>query len=725
MAESDRYLSVLDATTQCGAGTFAKDIGVSSLGRHHVNARSHVRSHAFPRRVPCSIAVLSLSVWPFSATELRAQAPQGRASSGLESTVDASIKPGDDFFGYANGAWLKAAVIPSGRDRWAVRDEINARTRAQIAKLLDDAGTSRPGSLARKVADFRSAYLNESAIDKKGLAALGPTLARVDRVGDKLALTRLLGSTMHADVDPLNLGVFTSSSVLGLSVEHSIHGEKTYTAFLVQGGLALGDRDQYLSTEARAVEQRGRYQKYIAHVLTLAGFDNADQRAATVLALETAIAETQATSQASAVDRNADNQWSRADFAREAPGMDWGAFLDAAGFGPQQVVVPWQPSAVKGVAALVASRPLESWKDYLRFHAIDEYADVLPRAFAEAAAEMRGDQRTRVQRALAIVQSAMADAIGELYAAQYFSPTQKARVRGIIANVATAFREHVARAAWLSPASRTIALAKLDRLYVGIGYADAWEDWSDLRVDPNDALGNSQRIAERNYRHAMARLTKAYDPHEWVMTPQTVGAVLIFQQNAYTFSAALLQPPKYDSTASDAATYGAIGAIIGHDMSHFVDVLGADYEPDGRMRRWWTADDSARFEAAAEPIVRQFSEYQPFPRLNVNGRLTRTENVADLAGLTAAFEAYRKSLGAAAADRAYVRREDREFFIAFAQAFGTKMNETAMRAQLENDHAPETYRMDTVRNIDAWYDAFDVVAGQRLYLEPRARVRIW
>jgi putative endopeptidase len=671
------------------------------------------------------MALPSLFCWLFSATEIRAQAPFDRASSRLESTVDTSTNPGDDFFGFANGAWLKAAIIPSGKDRWTVRDDINELTRRQVAAILDDANTSRPGSLARKVADFRAAFLNQSAIEKKGLAPLAPALSRIDRVADKLALTRLLGSTMHADVDPLGLGIYTSSSVLGLSVERSIHGEKSYTAFLLQGGLALGDRDQYLSTEPRAVEQRSRYQQYIARLLTLGGFDHADRRAESMLALETAIAETQATNQATAVDRNADNEWSRADFAREAPGMDWGAFFAAAGLARQQVVVAWQPSAVRGVAALVASRPLEAWKDYLRFHVLDEYADVLPHAFAEEAAGMRGDQRTRDQRALALTQSAMAEAIGELYSARYFSSSQKARVRGIIANVTMAFREHVARAPWLSPASRKIALAKLDGLYVGIGYPETWENWSDLRIDADEALGNARRIADRNHRHALARLGKAYDAHEWALAPQTVGAILNFQQNAYLFAAALLQPPKYDSTASDAATYGAIGAIIGHDMSHFVDVLGADYEPDGRMRRWWTAADSANFEAAADPIVRQFSEYQPFPGLNVNGRLTRTENVADLAGLTVAFEAHRKALDARSGDRSYVRRADREFFIAFAQAFGTKMNETAMRAQLASDHAPEMYRMDTVRNLDAWYEAFDVVPGQRLYVEPRARVRIW
>ena len=694
-------------------------MGVSSSGRYHLGATSRTRTLSFPRRVPLVMALLSLSFWP------AAPATRDRSSSKLEGTVDARIPPGDDFFGYANGAWLKAAVIPAGKDRWTVRDEINEVTRQQVAAILDDASTSPPGSLARKVADFRSALRSQSAIEERGVAPLAPMLSRIDRVGDRLALTRLLGGTMHADVDPLNLGVYTSSSLLGLSVEHSIHGEKTYSAFLLQGGLALGDRDQYLSREPPAVERRGRYRKYVSRLLTLAGFGDADRRAESVLALETAIAETQATSEATAVDRNADNQWSRADFAREAPGMDWGAFFEAAGLGAQPVIVAWQPSAVKGVAALVASQPVESWKDYLRSHAIDEYAGVLPPAFAEASADMHGDRRLPEERALAITQSAMAGAIGELYAERYFPPAQKARVCGVIANVAAAFRQHVARAAWLSPESRRIALAKLDGLYVGIGYPEEREDWSDLRVDAGDAFGNQQRVAERAYRHALARLARPYDPHEWVLTPQTVGAVLIFQQNAYEFAAALLQPPKYDSAASEAATYGAIGAIIGHDTSHFVDVLGADYEADGRMRRWWTGDDSARFDAAAEPIVRQFSEYQPFPGLKVNGRLTRTENVADLAGLTAAFEAYRKSLGAKATDRNYVRRADREFFIAFAQTFGAKLNETAMRAQLATDHAPEMYRMDTVRNLDAWYEAFDVVPGQRLYLEPTARVRIW
>jgi putative endopeptidase len=682
-----------------------------------------MRRHGFPRRVSLTVTLLSVAFWPLSATE--GLTPAAPASSRLESSVDTSIPPGDDFFAYANGAWLKAAVIPSGRERWTVRDEITARASAQVAAILDDAPTARPGSLARMVADFRSALTNPEAIEARGIVPLAPLFERIDRVVDRLALTRLLGSTMRADVDPLNAGTYASASVLGLSVAHSIHGEKTYDAFLVQGGLALGDRGQYLNTSDRAVELRGRYRQYVERMLTLAGFDHADQRAESVLGLEMAIAATHATSQASAVDRNADHRWSRADFAREAPGMDWAAFFEAAGLGRQPVVVAWQPSAVKGVASLVASRLLESWKDYLRFHVIHESVDGLPHAFAEAAADIRRDELTRDARALATTQLAMADAIGELYAARYFPSDQKARVRTIVANVKAAFREHVAHAAWLSPASRQVALSKLDRLYVGIGYPEAPGSWRNLHIDPTDPCGNAQRLADRNYRHALARLDQPYDPHEWALTPETPGALLNFQQNAYLFAAALLQPPKYDARASDAATYGAIGAIIGHDMSHFVDVLGADYEPDGRMRRWWTAGDAAKFEAAAEPLVRQFSNYQPLPGLKVDGRLTRTENVADLAGLVAAFEAHRRSLGATAADKDRARRADREFFIAFAQAFGAKMTETGMRAQLANDHAPEMCRMNTVRNLDAWYDAFGVKEGDALYLAPDKRVRVW
>jgi predicted metalloendopeptidase len=639
--------------------------------------------------------------------------------------------PGDDFFAYANGAWLRGTVIPEGKERWGVRNEINALARRQIAALLDGAGTAPPGTAARKVADFRAAWLNEAAIEARGIAALRPVRDSIERVRDNATLTRLLGRWIGADVDPLNYGIYQSSRLVGLSVEPGINGERTYPAFLLQGGLGLPDRDYYSSAEPRMQALRTRYQAYVGRLLALAGFDHANQRAEAVVALETAIARSHATHANSANDHNADHRWTRADFAREAPGMDWPAFLAAAGLARQDTIAVWQPEAMKGVAALVASMPLETWKDYLRVHLLDEAADVLPRAFGDEALAMRSavssqPPATRAERALEATQLALGDAIGRMYAERYFSPATKARVQGIVANVAAAFRRHVESATWLSPATRTMALAKLRSLYVGIGYPERWEDSVDLAVDPADALGNHRRMLERGHRQALARLGRPVDLAQWWIAPQAVGAVLVFQQNAYDFAAGLLQAPKFDSTASDAANYGAIGAIIGHDISHYVDVLGADYDTAFAERHWWTAEDMSRFEAAAEPLVQQFSGYRPFPDLAVNGRLSRTENVADLAGLTAAFEAYRLAQGLGVRDTAFVRQQDRQFFIAWARSWRVRIRDAALRTQAtSSDHAPENYRVDTVRNLDAWYDAFDVRPGQKLYLEPAARVRVW
>jgi putative endopeptidase len=653
--------------------------------------------------------------------------------SDLETGVDPSVQPGDDFFAYANGGWLKTTEIPAGKDRWTARNEIDELTRQQVLKLLDDAGAQPAGSTARKVADFRAAYLNESAIEARGIAPLQPLLESIDHVQDKAALTRLLGSGLGADVDPLNWGVYRSSHLLGLSVEPSIHGEKTYVAFLLQGGLGLPDREHYVSAEPPMQALRTRYQEYIGRLMALAGFDRTDQRAQAVMALETALAQAQATREASANDHNADSLWMRADFARKAPGMDWSAFFAAAGLARQDAFVPWQPTALVGLAALVASQPLETWKDYLRFHVVDASAVVLPRAFADQALALHGaaatdkpEQSSRAQRALEATQAAMSDALGRMYVERYFPAEQKARMQAIVRNVIAAFRQRVEAATWMSPRTRALALAKLKRLYFGVGYPETWQDYSDLVIDPEDALGNLRRVADWSYRHALTRLGQPVDMKEWWIAPQRVGAILNFQQNAYNFPAALLQAPKFDPAASDAANYGAIGAIVGHEVTHFVDLLGAEYDAEGRMRHWWTPGDSARFQALVAPLVNQFSSYQPLPDLSIDGKRTQIENIADLAGLAAAFDAYRGTLGRRATDKAYVRQRDREFFIGFARSWRSKTSDSALRAQLVSDaHAPESYRIATVRNIDAWYDAFDVRPGQRLYLEPGKRVRIW
>lgn len=690
--------------------------------------RSRAGGYVSAAALPTLLAA-ALAWWPVSPSA--AQVADGRSPSPLESTVDASITPGDDFFAYANGGWLKATALPAGKERWGARDELEEMARRRIAALLEDASAAPAGSAARKVADFHAAYRNEAAIEARGLSSLEPLLDRVEKVSDKEELTRLLGRGVRADVDPMGFGIYKSAGVLGLSVEQSIHGEKTNTAFLVQGGLGLPDREDYVSADPAKEALRARYRDYIRKMLALAGLNRVDERASAVLALETAIAQSQATAEASGNDHNADNVWTRSDFVQRAPGMDWTIFFDGAGLAKQGELVVWQPAAVTGLAAQVASQPLETWKDYLRFHAVHDFADVLPRAFAEQSLALRAatesrPQPSRAERALVATQSAMRDALGRMYAERYFPAGQKARLERISDNVRVALTKRVESATWMSPATKASSLLKLKTLYVGLGYPDQWEDYSSLTVDPADPLGNLRRVSDRAYRNTVARLGQPVDLKYWYSAPQTVAALLVFQQNSYVMDAALLEPPKYDHASSDAAAYGSVGALIGHDLTHYIDTLGADYDTEHRMRHWWTPEDMQRFEALTQPLADQFSAYQPLPGLSINGKLTLRENVADLGGLAAALDAFHKTLGTRVTDKEYVGAQDREFFIAYAQTQRRKISEAAMRKQVAtNDHAPEDYRADTVRNLDAWYAAFDVRPGQRLYLEPAARVRVW
>jgi putative endopeptidase len=651
----------------------------------------------------------------------------------LSAQTAAPVQPGDDFFAYANTDWLAAGDIPPGMNRWTARNEINELARQQVVKLLDDAARAAPGSLARKVGDFRAGYLDQTAIDANGTRPLLSLLDSINALRDKADLTRFLGSSVLADVDPLNWGVYRSSSVLGLMVEPGIRGEATQVAFLLQGGLGLTDREPYLSVEPRMRAFRRAYRQYIARLLTLAGFGPATGRAGAVFRLETALAGTQASAEASARDQNADTIWSRADFARRAPGLDWSVFLGAAGLARQDSLGVWQPGAITGLAALVASQPLATWKDYLRFHLVHDYIDLLPRDFVEAGEALRKAEDAggstppdRAQQAFDATQAALGDAVGQLYAERYFPPAQKARLQAIVANVVAAFRKRVEAASWMSAETRATSLAKLDAVYFGVGYPERWPDYLDLVVDAHDPVGNLRRVRAWSSRRALARLERPVDTTEWWVPASRAVAILIFQENAYNFPAALLQPPKFDPAASDAANYGAIGAIVGHEISHFVDLLGMEWDAERRMRRWWTAQDLERFQAAAEPLGRQVAAYEPLPGLAVNAKATQTEDVADLAALTAAFEAHRAALGERKSDQAYVKRQDREFFLGFARSWRSRTSDAGLRAQLTSDnHTPDRLRIATVRNLDAWYAAFDVTPGQRLYLEPGARVHVW
>ena len=656
-------------------------------------------------------------------------APAAAAPSGIEDGVDSAIDPGDDFFGFANGDWLRGTALPPGQNRWGARQQMAERAQQQVAQLIRNAG-ALPGG--RKVADFHAAWLDEAGIEAKGLAPVLPLLDGIRRLRDKTALARWLGGHLQADVDPVNLGVYDSAQLFGLAVSFGLHGEPNNIAYLVQGGLGLHTREAYLDDAAPQQALRQQYRDLMAQLLLQAGFDAATQRADAVLALETAIARGHASAAESADDRNADKLWRLSDLAAKAPGLDWPVFFAAAGLSRQADIVAWQAAAVQGSAALVASQPLAVWQDYLRVQVLYRYAELLPQAMAQPAQALRSalagtpPPASREQRALAATQQALPDAVGRLYVRQHFPAATKARLQALLGQVVAAFSRRLAAVPWMSAASKDTALAKLKTLYFGIGHPERWPDDSALRISAHDAVGNQQRVAAWRYRQALAQLGRPVDRRAWAIAPQTPGGLLNFQLNAYNFAAALLQPPKFDPGASDAANYGAIGAIFAHEISHFVDTLGADYDTRGASRHWWTAEDMAGYDKAAQPLVDQFAAYRPLPDLAIDGKRTLGENIADLGGLAAAFDAHRLALGHRATDPQTLRRQDRQFFIGFARAWRITLNDEALRAQLAADnHAPERYRVFSVRNLDAWYPAFDVRPGHKLYLAPEARVRIW
>jgi putative endopeptidase len=478
---------------------------------------------------------------------------------------------------------------------------------------------------------------------------------------------------------------------------------------------------------------RAKLKDHIATVLGLAKVEDAQARAARIYDLERKIAEAHAGREDSGDVKKSNNRWPRSQFDTAAPGMDWNEFFAAAGLGAAREFGVWQPSAVTGISALVAGEPLQTWKDYLAFHAIEHFSAVLPEAFGQERFAFHGTvlagtpaRRDRWKRAVDATSFALGEAVGRLYARKYFPAEAKARVEGMVKNLMAAFGRRIDALDWMSPATRARAKAKLAVLKVGVGYPDSWRDYSGLQVVRGDAFGNADRAERFELQRNLRKLGQPIDRSEWVMTPQTVNAVNLPVMNALNFPAAMLQPPYFDPQRPLAMDYGAIGAVIGHEVSHSFDDSGALFDDTGRFRNWWTDEDRAHFEAASERLVKQYDAYKPFPDAAVNGKLTLGENIADVAGLAAAYDAYRLSLGGKPAPVVSGLTGDQQFFIAFAQSWRSKVREPALRQQILGDgHSPSEYRADTVRNLDPWYDAFDVKPGQALYLAPADRVRVW
>lgn len=649
--------------------------------------------------------------------------------------MDTAVAPGDDFFAHANGEWVKTTEIPADRGNsttfTALIEAAGVRTRA----IIEDAAKAQApeGSEARKIGDYYASFMDQAAVEAAGLQPLKPELDRIAAIKTRTDLSRELGAGLRADVDALNATDFQTDRLFGLWVAEDMNDTSAYRPYLMQGGLWMPDREYYLGDTPRFKDLRAKYQDHIAKMLTLAGYDDAPRRAARVLALETAMAKAHWSVDGTSDVAKANTVWTRAELATRAPGLDWTAYLTAAGLADQPRFGAWQASAIAGLAKLVGDQPIAAWKDYLAFHAVERGAPFMGQALVDEHFAFNGtalsgtpQQRERWKRGVDNTSLALGEAVGKIYAERHFSPDAKAQVQEMVKNLLVAFDARVDRLDWMSPQTKARAKEKLANFRVGVGYPDKWRDYSALRIVRGDAYGNWERGSLFEYRRNVAKLGRPVDRDEWYLLPQDVNALNMPMQNMIIFPAAILEPTFFDPNADAAVNYGAIGGVIGHEIVHGFDDIGALFDPKGNLKNWWTPADMAQFKARGAALARQYSTYEPLPGLHLNGEQVLGENIADLAGLATAHDAYHLLLKGAPAPVIDGFTADQRFYLGWAQNYRSKYREAALRrAVLTGVHSPGMYRAQTVRNQDPWYGAFDVKAGQGLHLAPADRVKIW
>jgi len=640
---------------------------------------------------------------------------------------DLSVKPGDDFYAYAGGTYIKSLTIPADLPSYGTFQRLRELSLTRVRAILEAAATApaAPTDDLGKIGAFYRAYMDEAAVEARGLAPLRADLAPILAADTRAALAARMG---HA-------GAGFDSAIYGLSVDVDAKDPSTYVVSLRQGGLGMPDRDYYL--QPRFAEKKAAYQAYLATLLGLAGWSDAPARAAEVVAYETRIAEV---SWAAADRRDPDttyNPMTVAELASAAPGFDWPAFLDAASLGGEGRVVVREKSAIPAIAAVFATTPLDTLRAWAAVHLIDNAAPVLPRAFVEAHFEFRDKALSGVPQLeprwkqavdrVGDLRGGLGDAVGRVYVARYFPPASRAKMEQLVETLRASFRARIERVDWMSPQTKAAALEKLARYQIKIGYTAEWRDYSALTIRADDLYGDAERAVAANWAYERAHLGHAVDRGEWHMTPQTVNAYNNPPLNEVVFPAAILQPPFFDPKADPAINYGGIVAVIGHEMTHGFDDQGRKYDSTGRLRDWWTPEDARRFEARAEVYGAEFAAYDTGLGVSINPKLTMGENIADLGGLNLALDAYHASLAGAAAPVLDGYTGDQRVFLGWAQVWRAVYRPDAERRQIvSNPHSPDKYRALTAeRNIDAWYKAFNVQPGDKNYLAPADRVTIW
>jgi putative endopeptidase len=643
--------------------------------------------------------------------------------------IDPAVRAQDDFFVHLNGKWLKTTEIPADKSSWGsfakLRDDVQPQLLAIIEAAAKNAGkASNPD--AQRIGDFYASFMDEARLEELGLAPLKGELAKLAALKDRAELPAMLAHLGRLGVNlPYDFGIHQDAK-----------DSTKYVADIGQGGLGMPDRDYYLKADdAKLADARAMYQLHVEHMLALAGTPNPAAAAAAIVGFETELARIQWSKVENRDPIKTYNKVELAKMAEIAPGYDWKSYLDGAGISAKaSYVIVSQPSYLKGFATLANQTSLETWKSYLQMQLIGAYANLLSKAYVDERFAFYGttlsgvtQQQPRWKRGVATLEGALGESIGKLYVEQNFPAERKARMEALVANLLMAYKQSINTLDWMSPATKKEAQAKLAKFTPKIGYPNHWKDYSGLSVARGDLVGNVMRSRALESARELAKLGKPIDRNEWGMTPQTVNAYYNPELNEIVFPASILQPPFFDANADDAVNYGAIGAVIGHEISHGFDDQGAQYDGDGNLRDWWGKTDHKNFAAKTKMLVAQYGSYSPLPGYNVNGELTLGENIADNSGVAIAYKAYKLSLKGKKAPVIDNLTGAQRFYMGFGQVWRMKMREPQQIMQVKTDpHSPGQFRANgTVKNQPGFYEAFDVKPGDKMYLAPKERVIIW
>ena len=645
--------------------------------------------------------------------------PQYGAFGFDETGMDKTVLPGDSFYKFANGAWDARTEIPADKSNYGMFTTLDDLSRERTKQIIEQ----QAGDPNSRIGAVYASYMDEAAVEAKGLAPFEPWLRQVRGVTSKSQLP-----TLFAEAAKLGIG-----TPFGGFVNQDDKAPDQYILNFYQSGLGMPDRDYYLKTDAKIVDTRAKYLAHLTQMLALAGEKNASARAKAILDLETKIANAHWTRIDSRDATKTYNKMTLAELAQRAPGFDFPSMFKASGVQGAEALVVAQPSAITGIARILRQAPLSVIKDQMLVRSLDAYSAYLPKAFDQENFAFYGtvlngtpEQEVRWKRAVNFTTGVLQDDVSKLYVERFFPPETKAAADALVKNVIAAMGRRIDKLEWMSPETKVKAHEKLASFTPKIGYPSQWRDMSGLQIDRSDLIGNAMRSNRFDYAYNVNKLGKPIYRWEWGMTPMTINAYANFGMVEIVFPAAILQPPFFDPNADAAFNYGGIGAVIGHELSHHFDDQGAKYDKTGRLTDWWTPQDVANFNTRIDALGKQYDAYEPLPGMHVQGKLTMGENVADLAGVTVAYDAYKASLGGSDAPVLAGMTGDQRFYLGWAQVWRRKYREANLRQRLLTDpHSPSEQRVAVVRNFDDWYRAYNVQPGQKLYLDPAGRVRIW